>query len=408
MPTHGDSLLANDALKTQEAYAAPVAVPVAVPVAQVRHVAYSTTTQADTRAAVRYTDTLRVTQARSSHGVANLYPAPVDASMDVATVQADAVVEGKMLRQVATARPCRDVGFAILFLICAAASFIAGSVVVNEVHDAGEALKGCTFFKESPQYKSQLPSSGATDGTPAPPIEDSLPAVVGGLGVVVGISVLVSVAFLWSLESHARCITWTSVCMWPVTSFLGGVYLLIHSTQIEAQDKANCTFGNCQMNAYIVMGGALIIALIIWVRRHNVELTAEILRMSATAFKQNLSLVWTTGLVSIGLSWLFISPLGVMSVIAMVPEDIALVYAGCPGCVFGNGSDVTFADLETGCKGFLKDDIEPSVYIAVLVSWMVIWVGMLSKEMRIANVGGCIGLHYFEQDTVRGFLPAHV
>jgi len=34
----------------------------------------------------------------------------------------------------------------------------------------------------------------------------------------------------------------------------------------------------------------------------------------------------------------------------------------------------------------------------VLLSFMVIWVGMLSKEMRIANVGGTIGLHYFEQE----------
>ena len=63
---------------------------------------------------IQYADALSYTQARSSHGVANLYPAPVDASMDVATVQADAVVEGKLLRQVDTVRPCRDVGFAIL------------------------------------------------------------------------------------------------------------------------------------------------------------------------------------------------------------------------------------------------------------------------------------------------------
>eukprot|EP01043_Picozoa_sp_COSAG02_P035208 COSAG02_NODE_2507_length_8637_cov_2.877138_3_plen_353_part_00 len=342
--------------------------------------------------------------------MANLYPAPVDASMDVATVQADAVLEGKLLRQVDTVRPCRDVGFAILFLICVVGSFIAGSVVVHDVKAAGDALKGCTTFKESLQYKGlhQPPSGGASDVAPAPPIEDSLPAVMGGLGIVAGISVLVSVAYLWSLESHSRCITWSSVCMWPVMTFLLGVYLLINSAQVEAQDKANCTFGNCQMAAYLMMGGAFIFALIVWVRRHNVELTAELLRMSATAFKQNLSLVWTTGLISIGLSWLCISPLGVMSIIAMVPEDIALVYAGCPGCEFGNGSSVTFEDLEKDCHGFLHDDIKPSVAIAVLVSWMVIWVGMLSKEMRIANVGGCIGLHYFEQDIVRAFSPCHV
>ena len=102
---------------------------------------------------------------------------------------------------------------------------------------------------------------------------------------------------------------------------------------------------------------------------------------------------------SAGLSWLFISPLGVMSIVAMDPEDIALVYAGCPGCNFGNFSEVTFDHLQQVCTDFSHADLEPRVATAVLVSWMVIWVGMLSKEMRIANVGGCIGLHYFEQDT---------
>eukprot|EP01044_Picomonas_judraskeda_P023514 COSAG03_NODE_6185_length_1100_cov_1.492507_1_plen_148_part_00 len=87
-----------------------------------------------------------------------------------------------------------------------------------------------------------------------------------------------------------------------------------------------------------------------------------------------------------------------MSIVAVDPADIALVYAGCPGCDFSNGTAVTFDDLEKGCDDFLHDDVEPRVAIAVLVSWMVIWVGMLSKELRIANVGGCIGLHYFEQD----------
>ena len=198
MPKHDESLLANDAL----------AVPVAVPVAQ----------------------------PRSSQGVANLYPAAVDASYDVAApaVHADAVVEGKILRQVNTVRPCRDVGFAGLFLLCIVGSFIAGSTVVGDVKHAGELLQACNAFKESPQYKALTPSPGVpSDGAVDAPIEDGLPALVGGLGVVVGISVLVSIMYLWSLETHSRCITWSSVCMWPVSLFLSGVYLLINAATVE-------------------------------------------------------------------------------------------------------------------------------------------------------------------------------
>jgi hypothetical protein len=366
MPKADESLLANDAL----------AVPVAVP----------------------------VDQARSSMGVANLYPSPVDASVEgVAAVQASAVVEGKMMRQVNTTRPCRDVGWAIIFLAALAASFLAGSMAVSRAKDAGDALKACPFFKDTQQYKATLtPSPG--DDAPAVPVEDALGPIVGGLTVVVGISLLVAVVYLWSLETHSRCITWTSVCLWPVATFMSGVYLLIHSVEVEEQDKANCAFGNCQFSAYMTMGFSLLLALVIWVRRHNVELTAELLRMSATAFKQNLSLIWTTGLVAIGLSSFLISPLGVMSIVAMDPEDVSLVYAGCPGCDFnGNATTdpaiITFEDLEAKCTDFKHSDITPNAGIAVAVSFMVIWVGMLSKEMKIANVGGCIGLHYFEQEV---------
>ena len=48
------------------------------------------------------------------------------------------------------------------------------------------------------QYKTfHLPTPGNPTDVVAPPIGDSLPAVVGGLGIVVAISVVVSVIYLW-------------------------------------------------------------------------------------------------------------------------------------------------------------------------------------------------------------------
>ena len=42
-----------------------------------------------------------------------------------------------------TTRPCRDVAFAVIFLVAVAGAFVAGTVTVGHVHDAGEALKTC-------------------------------------------------------------------------------------------------------------------------------------------------------------------------------------------------------------------------------------------------------------------------
>ena len=185
-----------------------------------------------------------------------------------------------------------------------------------------------------------------------------------------------------------------------MSQFAAGVYLIAHSLQIEAEDKANCFMGNCQAAGGLTILGSLFIALIIWCKRAQVELTADLLRMSATAFKENLSLIFTTGLVSIGLALCVISPFGVMSVVAAAPDSLALIYAGCPGCDFGNNQTVgpTFDQLESKCGDFHTEDVSIHAGTLVLLSFMVIWVGMLSKEMRIANVGGTIGLHYFEQE----------
>ena len=163
---------------------------------------------------------------------------------------------------------------------------------------------------------------------------------------------------------------------------------LVHAAQIEAEDKANCAFGNCQTAGLIQLGFAAIVGLIIWCRREAVELTAELLRMSATAFKANLSLLWTTGLLSIGMSFLIISPLGLMAAIGAVPYQAAVAWAGCPTCSTGSPP---YLEKYAECDGFEKTDVQPIIPLVSFVGFMMLWAGLLSRELRVANVGGAIG-----------------
>lgn len=370
-----ESLLANDDINSSVPTGAPV---MAIPVAQ------------------------PMDQQRSSQGVANLYPVPAGAAG--AAMTADVVVEGKMMRQVNTVRPCRDVAFAAIFLLAVAGAFAAGSVVVGHVHEAGEALVKCDAFKQTEQYKrhSIVPDSGAAEAAAKngkEAFEDNLPTIIGGLGFVTLVSVLVGVMYLWSLETHARAITWVSCALVPVIQFMLGVWLIANSLQVEEVDKGQCFMGNCQAAGGLIILGSFLWALIVWCKRAQVDLTADLLRMSATAFKDNLTLIFTTGLISMGLSLCVVSPLGVMSIFAVAPDQLTLMYAGCPGCDFSHNQTIgpSFTELETLCEGFVEDDVQMAGGTLSLLGFMAIWVGMLAKEMRIANVGGTIGLHYFDQ-----------
>ena len=51
------------------------------------------------------------------------------------------------------------------------------------------------------------------------------------------------------------------------------------------------------------------------------------------------------------------------------------------------------------CDGFSQGDVQPIIPLVSFVGFMMLWAGLLSRELRVANVGGAIGLHYFEQDT---------
>ena len=104
----------------------------------------------------------------------------------------------------------------MLYLLATAAAFVGGKYMFNNVTAAGDALSKCDSFKAD---MGQQPNPGGLEDD----FENSLPAVGGGLLVVVLVAVIVSVVYLCLLESQARFITWCSVCCWPVLIFCTGI-----------------------------------------------------------------------------------------------------------------------------------------------------------------------------------------
>ena len=273
----------------------------------------------------------------------------------------------------------------------------------------GESLKTCKPFLEAAEAKGFDVMNDETDkwqstgnSTDA---GGAAAEAFGTLAVVFAVAFTVAVFYLFALESQARLITWVSVCMWPVLVFLAGLYEFgMGSTGHDER----CFAGDCHMGGMICMAMSLPVALMIFCMRAQVDLTAELLRMSASCFKENLTLVVTTGLTNFISSICFITPLWIMLVINSMPEDASLIIAGCPGCNFAasdpspdNGTDLynwnEGLSQFASCPGVTSEP--PKNAFLILLFFMGIWVQMLAMELRVANVSGAVGLHYFEQDT---------
>eukprot|EP01048_Picozoa_sp_COSAG05_P001902 COSAG05_NODE_70_length_22091_cov_108.202164_2_plen_246_part_00 len=203
------------------------------------------------------------------------------------------VVEGKIERQVAINRDCKDVMWAVIFGVGLLAALGSGIFEVSSVNSLGTNLKKCDTFKSTPQYnamhiaekESEDASNNITD------IGTAAPEAAGALIVVIAAAVLVAVFYLFALEAHARTVTWACICLWPMVMAAAGLYFF---SQMSANDKANgtensnpaCALGNCQIQAVVCVVFSLVFLVWIWCRRAQVELTARLLSMSATAFKQ--------------------------------------------------------------------------------------------------------------------------
>ena len=177
-----------------------------------------------------------------------------------------AVVEGKMMRQVATNRACQDVAWAVIFLVGLGAAFAAGISGISGIDSMATNLKKCEPFLKSPQFgavnKGLKPGSDTNEFN----LTDEAPKVFIALAAVFGVAVVVAVFYLLALEKQARIVTWGSVCMMPVFFFLGGLYEFgLGATSNDSR----CAFGNCQIGGMIGMCSSIPVALIILCVAHT-------------------------------------------------------------------------------------------------------------------------------------------
>lgn len=322
-------------------------------------------------------------------------------------------VEGQIYHGVQMTRPARDLAWAAFFGISLLVAVALGAHTLSSVSTAGDKLKTCDAFKKSfnldnhptPSVQVQGDTDTAYTSQDAD-IADIATKFVFNLSFIFVAAVCLSAVFLYGLEQHARIITWISVCVWPVFMLLLGVFM---ATQKDA---------GLQTQGYITCAVAALMACIIYARREAVELTSEILRMSATAFKQNLGLIPTTAIPGFLVSILVLSPLTGCFYVSLGPREAALMSAGCPECIVlddahmsGYGADpysdpysdsyssppspVHWSDLQKECG----DDVDPGPVNQAIVTTLavvLIWVSMLRRDINTCTIGGCIGLHYFE------------
>ena len=347
-----------------------------------------------------------------------VYQASDDDTTPVLT--GDSAVEGKIMRSVTMERAYNDVFWAVLFSVGAAAALGGGYSTSTSIIAVGKDLNTC-LSDMTPEKKRELSddyphfhdSGAAPDKSADTNMHVDIQQTLVKSSVVIIAAFAIGWLFIVLLEKEARIITWLSVCCMPILVFLSGLSAFNNSADVG--HNKDCMMGDCHVQGMWSIGSSFFFALIIWCWRAQVELTAEILRMSAEAFKENTSLVWTTGGTSVLLTLLFVLPMVIMLYVVALP--IAASSGSCDNCFQPSNSTAATPYGSKPPFGEKLKDLCPhqSQSIAQIMSWangedvdagltcligfMIIWVQMLSMEIRVSNVAGAIGLHYFEQDT---------
>ena len=325
--------------------------------------------------------------------IATVQAVPVTAAAGGQVLDGAEVVEGRIMRSVTATkdRTYNDCFWAVLFAVGLAASFAGGVAQLEATSDLADAILNCQPGPHAAVPPGEAGLSAAAGPAPAPvgyyasqaPVGfGDLFAVVGtSIAVVVVLAGLVSVVYIHLLGKFSRTITWSAVCLMPVLMLCSGIAILVMPS---SGDPADYAFGNKSVQGGLVCAGSAIVALIIYVRRAQVELTAELLRLAVTAFKANTGLVFSGGGTAIA-SMLFIVPLSVLSFTAAVPYQTAYVLAA-------EHNTTAAAPPPADTNRPFCDDLEaahggPSGWFP-LFAFMGVWVQILAMEIRVAN-GGC-------------------
>ena len=322
---------------------------------------------------------------------------------------AELLSDPEAMKTVSTSRPCRDLHWAVLFLLGVACTMGVGYEQMTVVRLAAKELQQCDTIQDLAEMQRKVAEkageviiSSHSDFN-----YDTELLFAAGLGVFV-VAFLIGSLFLCALEKQAMCISWVALSSAPIMGlFAGGIFLGLGDDKVPGSTTIRSVgYQIDPIYAYILIACSMILILVICCKRAQINLCAELLRLSATAMAENREMLYTIGLTSLGFAFLLILPLGGLGVFALYPQQAAGALAGCVGCfpLPGGKFNTTYSlsmavkmcpEQADTLKAVNSWSAKPD--IVVPITFMILWAHFLSQEVRVANVGGTIGLHYFQQ-----------
>jgi hypothetical protein len=320
------------------------------------------------------------------------------------------LTEPEGMKTVTTSRPCRDLHWAVLFLLGAAGSMSVGYEQMGVVRAAAKQLHECGTIQDLAEMQRKVAEkAGESIISSGSDFDyDTKLLFAGGLGVF-AVAFLIGTIFLFALENHAMCISWLALGSAPIMGLsVGGVFLAMGDDAVGGPHTTIRSAGYSvdPIYAYGLIACSMLLVLVICCKRAQINLCAELLRLSATAMAENREILYTIGLTSLGFAFLLILPLGGLGVFALYPQQAAGALAGCVGCFPLPGGKLNTTYSLTMAVKMCPDQAatltevnswsaRPDIVVPITI--MIVWAHFLSQEVRVANVGGTIGLHYFEQ-----------
>eukprot|EP01048_Picozoa_sp_COSAG05_P019688 COSAG05_NODE_3152_length_2283_cov_3.027015_1_plen_657_part_00 len=179
------------------------------------------------------------------------------------------------------------------------------------------------------------------------------------LFVALVLGVLSGIAYIQGLRTHPRCLTWFANLLFP--SLLLLVALMMLGT------------GVLFLPGLLMLIFALIMFAMVWCWRAQLELTAQLLKISTHALTDNMGLIGTNVL---------------LQIIQCIIEIPVLVYY-----IAAHYQTATWSPLPevTGCAEVSQFQFEASP-TRFFHGFMIIWIGMLLMEMVVHNVGATVAI----------------
>lgn len=209
------------------------------------------------------------------------------------------------MKTVATSRPCRDLHWAVLFLLSVGGAMSVGLEQMAVVRDAAADLRLCGTIQDLAKMQRKVAVAAGKSVISSEEMSDfsydTELVFAGGLAVF-GVAFFIGTAFLFALEAQAMCISWMALCCAPIMGLAAGTLLLTLGDDAVPGSKtiASAGYQVDPVYAYGLIACSMLLVLVICCKRAQINLCAELLRLSAVVMAENRELLYTIGMSSLG------------------------------------------------------------------------------------------------------------